>query len=218
MKREILLLIIFLFLLYIGCTKHNTNPLSDGILQKATFYNDYIVAGEEWIFEDFNSGAGSWKTFDDSPNGGNSTATFSILSKSSSDYYMHCEYTLGPNFSDRYAGVQITGLDIDISKYKGIMFELRGSGHMFRINVRTANIIGDWDFYGYTINSTTSNWKLYIIPFSEFERSGFGAPSLSFDLEHFEGIELKSESRISGEQGWFDSDNIKFVEYIVSRD
>ncbi len=207
-----------LLLLLNNCTTHKTSPLSDGILTPS-LYSDYLAGGEIKTVDDFNTIVSNYTIFDDSTQTppGNSTGSTNILNKGENDNYLYFSYTLGPDCAWRYAGVKKINLNMDVSKYNGISVDIKGSGNKLRINLNTSGV-SDYDYHGYIITATSSEWRRYIIPFSEFKRAGFGTGTdQTLDLSNLKEIEFKADSGISDETGWFAIDNLKLVENIATR-
>ncbi len=217
MKRGIYLMMIGI-VIFTGCGKHKETPLADGVLSPS-LYSESLIGGDIYVLDNFTDGITNYTVFDDSTQNpaGNSTGSF-VLKEEEGNKYLHFEYYLGPDCPWRYVGVKKVNINMDVSAYSGISIKIRGSGSKLRINLNTAGVT-DWDYHGYVITNTPLNWQLYIIKFSEFKRTGFGTGENQYlDLTQLREIEFKADSGIAGEYGWFDIDDIKFVEKIVSRD
>ncbi len=166
------------------------------------------------LIDDFEDGnysdnlGGTWSAQNDAGDGGNSTASVSLITNSS--VYIHFTYSLGANYQYRYA---LVGDNYSPSKNfvasSGIKFKIRGSGKKCRVVVATTNI-SDYDSYGYVIESTPGAWTTYSLTWGEFSQEGWGA-SKPFDLSGVSSISFKASSQITGESGWFDIDDISLL-------
>jgi beta-mannanase len=168
-------------------------------------------AGVIDTFEDGDlndNNTGIWQGVNDSGNGGNSFINVKITNHSFEGLYaIHTSYTLGPNYQYRYVFLNdVYGQPKDYSQFKNISFAIKGSGHKLRVNIGTTNI-NDYDYYGYNLGNTPSNWTVYTLYFSQFKQEGWGVPK-SFDTTCVKEFQFKPSSQISGEKGWFIIDNI----------
>jgi len=117
-------------------------------------------------------------------------------------------------------------LFLDASKYAGFSFWLKGNGKKLRVKVCTIdNFKGtsadvgngslyDWDFYGFDIEKTPSEWTRYIIPFTALKREGWSSTPVSLQLDHITRFEFQASSQIKKEQGWFMIYKLELIEGI----
>jgi len=211
------ILIFFNFFLLFSC-KHLTDPFGAGMDKISDSVTDTIIVNE-MVYEDFDGGGigTSWANFDDRLNNGNSYSTqFSITGYSGSG--VRLQYQLGPDYVSRYAFLSIVS-PVDISKYNAVQFKMKGSGNKVRVILRAdtfqnsnAPSPSSYDDYGYVIGNSSSSWKEYTIFFKDFVQEGWGAKfNLDDILVNFDRIQFKAASMISGETGFFDVDDVKFV-------
>lgn len=229
MKLNFKIIGICFFLGFINCS-HKTEPYGPDIT--LTGEESEIIIVRSLLIDDFDgmSGiAGSWSAEDDSapPNNGNSLITYLIktnILSGKTNRYAKVEYTLGPNYVYRYVMLQNQFLERDLSQYNGLRFFLRGSGHQLRIIIRSDSIMGsNYDDYGYVLPATPARWTEYIISFSDFQQEGWGTqlgfPKIEIDevLKKVNKIQFKASSKISGESGYFEIDDLSFVTFINKR-
>ncbi len=177
----------------------------------------FIKSTNEIIIDDFEDGdyvdkcAGIWYAINDSVNQGDSECKIRMTTGvSNKGRAIKFEYKLGPRFQYRYAMLSdIFKFPIDFTKYKSISFYLRGSGHKLRIKLWSENVEG-WDWHGFTIPRTPKKWKRYTIPFFVFRQEGWGKPQ-KLDLRIIKRIDFQTASMVSGEEGWFEIDNLKLT-------
>lgn len=169
-------------------------------------FNGVVDTFEDGNFSDNNTG--TWQGVDDTVNGGNSQIRVVLTNDTyQGAFAMKTSYTLGPGYQYRYVFLQdVYGAPKDYSSFKNISFAIKGSGHKLRINIGTANIT-DYDYYGYNLGNTPSNWTVYTLYFSQFAQEGWGTPK-PFDTTRVKEFQFKASSMISGERGWFIIDNI----------
>ena len=80
----------------------------------------------------------------------------------------------GANEARWLATLRPDGSPVDLSRYAGIRFWVRGNGSfVFRTLQPT---IYDWDDYGTTVLPATSNWQAVTISFKDLKQAGWGVP------------------------------------------
>ncbi len=199
-----------LFLLLTGCIfpEYYSKKYSDIKLDFRYVKNNQI------IIDDFEDGDmvdkcnGIWYAQNDAANKGNSWCKIELVrGVSNKGYSIKFSYKLGDRFKYRYAILDDNfKIPLDCSKYKSISFYLRGSGNKMRVKLWSANVEG-WDWHGYTISRTPKEWKKYTIPFAVFKQEGWGKRQ-KLDLSLLKKIDFQTASMQSGEEGWFEIDNI----------
>ncbi len=175
--------------------------------------------------DDRNELGATWYTFDDhaDPNYGNSTITpspdnFVMTANGYQDsgfgkkYCASYSYELGDAYQYRFVGMA-TSIPVtykDFNNYTGIAFYVKGTGQKsqrIRINSSFNDLLGNYDYFCYTIDNTTDEWKWYVLPFTAFKQEGWGTPlNLTSVLSNVEAIVFVPPSQISGEseQVWYD--------------
>lgn len=175
--------------------------------------------------DDRNELGTTWYTFDDHdpPNNGNSTITPSpgSFTMTANGYHnsefgiKYCasySYTLGAAYQYRFVAMatSIPEIDKNLNNYEGIAFYMKGTGQksqQIRINSSFNDLLGNYDYFCYTINNTTDEWKWYVLPFTAFKQEGWGTSlNLTSVLSNVKSIVFVPPSQISGEeeQVWYD--------------
>ncbi|MDY7012833.1 MAG: CIA30 family protein [Cyanobacteriota bacterium] len=132
----------------------------------------------------FNQWGGTWFTYDDRNQGGNSK----IVPEGYSAFQPQSGGAEGSSLAARMTGKVTTtyensfigmGTDlnnpndpVNIRGFNGIEFWAKGDGKTYRFKLRSP-ATADYDDYGYNI-SPTPEWKLYRIPFEQLKQEGWG--------------------------------------------
>jgi hypothetical protein len=173
------------------------------------------ISGNPFMLSDFEEGlvdrlGDEWKPEDDSPNGGNSRSSLNTGDgQGASKGSLRMEYTLGPAYKYRYAIAKVEFQNpIELSSYKSLSFWVKGNGKKLKIHLCSATV-KDYDWHGSTFAATPQDWTEYVVPFASLTQEGWGRPR-PLDLKKIQRIEFVSGSAESGEQGWFEVDNLTF--------
>jgi hypothetical protein len=163
-----------------------------------------LISSNEDGFVD--SAGGFWEVSDDKVNYGSSTAKLSF-GKREDRQTVKMEYELGPLYKYRYAMARLAFVNpINLTRYKSVSFFLRGNEKKLKFHIGTQNV-EDYDYYGYVIRSTSSDWKEYKFPLKLLRQEGWGKKVL-FDLKKVKVIQFQTGSMLPGEKGWFEIDNL----------
>ncbi|OGI11025.1 MAG: hypothetical protein A2Y40_00065 [Candidatus Margulisbacteria bacterium GWF2_35_9] len=202
----------------------NNGNYSSGVTLSATPIPATVTASIGVMLDNFEDGDTQnkfghyWYTFNDTGNGGNSVVAMQINALDAANgttVSNRVNYTLGNNiYADRFAAVATdvtaNSAELNMSQYSGLVFYAKGSGNQMNVVLRSG-IVTDNDDFVYTIN-TTSDWVRYIIPFTSFSQSGWGAPkSILGALTQMKAVQFKASSKVSGENGWYRIDEVSFT-------
>lgn len=155
---------------------------------------------EGLLLDDFEDGdaiplvAGGWFRYDDNPDGGASTLTFTGATglsiamngegyASSKSLEVSYQFDQGSLSFSPYVGFGVSlasaAAPLDATGYTGVAYVYRGGAH--RLQVQTTEVT-DYDFFGIDVPASPS-WKAVNLPFSMLRQEGWGA-SVSLDLTH----------------------------------
>ncbi|MEQ8957314.1 MAG: CIA30 family protein [Coleofasciculus sp. C2-GNP5-27] len=134
----------------------------------------------------FNQFRGTWFTYDDRYDGGDSQVNPEGYSPfrpkqcgpANSDKCAHITGQVTTTYPDGYIGMG-TDLNnpndpIDIRDYDAIAFWAKGDGKTYRLKLRSP-ATSDYDDYGYNL-TPTPEWKRYVITLDSLKQEGTGKP------------------------------------------
>ena len=173
---------------------------------------DYNILPEgELLLVNFDAKSISRKVANaDYYSGGNSQASIGYHTNETGGTFLRLSYFLGPKVWWRYANVElIFPAPIDARKYTHLRFGMKGSGYPVRVKLLLFNFEG-YDYHGFTVGDTSKEWKEYSIAFEDFRQEGFGTIQ-PLELTIVKGVQFQTASGREGESGWFDIDDIYFV-------
>jgi hypothetical protein len=99
----------------------------------------------------------------------------------------------------------------DLSGYTGISFYLRGSDKQVTVVLKSQNVT-DYNYYQYTIDTTPGEWRQYVLKFADFSQEAWGTQvPMSETLSTVTDLHFKASSKVDGEEGWFEIDNIDLL-------
>lgn len=133
----------------------------------------------------FNEFGGTWFTYSDRAEGGDSrvvpSRVFQPRSGGVGESRLIAQITgeVTDTYPDGYIGI---GMDLnnsnqnprDLTQYDAISFWAKGDGKPYRFKIYSAKT-PDYDDYGYNF-TPTQQWKHFVIDFSELEQEGWGTP------------------------------------------
>ncbi|MGD2182664.1 CIA30 family protein [Lusitaniella coriacea] len=135
----------------------------------------------------FNQWGGTWFTYDDRNQGGDSKVVPEGYSAfrpqpggaENSSLAARMTGTVTTTYENSFIGMG-TDLNnpnnpVDIRGYNGIEFWAKGDGKTYRFKLRSP-ATADYDDYGYNI-APTPQWKRYEISFEQLEQEGWGQPA-----------------------------------------
>jgi hypothetical protein len=219
MKKNAFFLL-FIFAFCNSCERF-LDPVGTPFTSQSPDTSDVIII-KDTIFENFD-GAGLGTSIaleDDSPYGGNSTGSISVLNDSG-NIAIKVSYVLGSDYTNRFAACRLKAR-LDLSDYSALQLKLKGNGNLIRICIRAedfqnANSLNPWDDYG-TTTRTPETWTSLTIPFGSLwqyvPQTRFTVNSI---LSNFDQIVLKTVSGMNGEHGWFAVDDIHFISTVAKR-
>ena len=145
------------------------------------------------MFDDFEDGdlfsnwQTKWMEMTDKYIGGSSTSKIQIMDEGAenSKKYLKITGKVTTQVAYGFAGIYIildpdsfdpsTGNPVDITRFQGIKFWVKGSKNQYRINFITSSV-KDYDYF-MSVFSTSEDWKSIKIPFKELRQFGFGVPA-----------------------------------------
>ncbi|GEM_PF-6204333 len=224
MKKTFFLLFGMLMFVVWSCERLTT-PTGPSLSSLSSAISDFVYVSD-FAFHDFDLvKLGSEVVADDTPapNFGNSTIAVSYQTNTG-DIYKHVEYTLGANYVNRFVFFALIASK-NLSPYNALQFKVRGSGNALRVILRAdgfqnenATSPNSYDDYGYTISTTPGEWTTFVIPFTALQQEGWGADfQLADILSNFDRIQFKAASMTTGESGWYDLDDVRFVTVVQKR-
>ena len=143
-------------------------------------------------------------------NGGDSHATISYDTNAKNGRFLHFKYFLGPKVWWRYANVELVfPAPIDARKYTHLRFKVKGSEYPMRVKLIMFNFEG-FDYHGFTLPPTPKDWQETSISFTDLKQEGWGARQ-KLQLSSIRAIQFQTASARSGETGWFEIDDVYFV-------
>jgi len=145
------------------------------------------------MFDDFEDGdlfsnwQTKWMEMTDKYIGGSSTSKIQIMDEGAenSKKYLKITGKVTTQVAYGFAGIYIildpdsfdpsTGNPVDITRFQGIKFWVKGSKNQYRINFITSSV-NDYDYF-MSVFSTSEDWKSIKVSFKELRQFGFGVPA-----------------------------------------
>lgn len=205
-----------------GCSNASAPQLDSAVSADAA--RDSTL--DDLLVDDFEDGdgksilAGEWYVYDDVPDGGKSSATFTGATGSAivmggqgfqSGKCLELVYRFdkGTGAYDPYLGLGVSmGTDAtpyDVTRYGGISYTYKGGGH--RVRVDTSDVT-DFDFYGVQVPAATT-WTTVSISFDSLLQEGWGK-RVAFNPTHVTRLSFELKGA-SGRTGTLDIDDLKIV-------
>jgi hypothetical protein len=81
---------------------------------------------------------------------------------------------------------------LDISGFTGFSFWMKGDGNFYNFAIKTPSIVTDFAYYEFGIKTTT-DWKEYKVPFTQFTQESWGkAKDLTLCLQNATGFQIQT--------------------------
>ncbi|HET9959942.1 MAG TPA: cellulase family glycosylhydrolase [Polyangiaceae bacterium] len=188
-------------------------------------------SGADLLVDDFEDGdgipkvSGGWYGYDDNPDGGKSTLTFTGAAAGAvamngvgyeSQKSLEVSYTFdqGTLKYQPYVGLGVSigssASPLDCSGYVGVSYTYQGGAH--RLNVETTDV-ADYDHFGVALPASAT-WKTVTLPFATLSQEGWGAKS-AFDPKHVTNLAFAIRGT-TGASAKLQVDNLKLVASIAS--
>ena len=186
-----------------------------------------VVELEGVLIDDFEDGdgetvwpGGGWYAYDDVPNGGGSSISFTGAAQgdaamngpgfeSSRSLEVTYAFDHGALPYQPYVGWGAWFADapapLDVSAYLGIGYTYKGSAH--RVRIETFEV-QDYDFLGMEVGAS-STWKTVVIPFAKIRQEGWGVP-VTFNPVNLGNLSFQARGD-TGDRGQVNIDNLMFL-------
>jgi endoglucanase len=179
------------------------------------------------LIDDFEDGdgqagyaPGAWYSYDDVPNGGGSSITYTGAvgggaAMNGPGYQSTRSLEVGFTFEqgtlpyEPYVGWGVWFADqatpLDASAFVGIAYTYRGSAH--RVRVESFEVT-DYDFFGMDVVDS-ADWQTIVVPFAQLSQSGWGT-KVAFNAANLGNISFEARGN-TGAQGKVNIDNLMWL-------
>ncbi len=220
-------LILFIFLIILACSKDTDSPLGPPIETDYPFYSDFEIGNEKWVtdFDGFQGIPSAGLDVDNAlaigipihcyvadgssvPDIVKWTNETSKTNEKVTNHYMEYYYEQNPDPGGGWIwfgiNIQFINGSLDVTKFgNAIKLKVRGTGRMhFKFSNDLSKLI-----------PLTEEWQEHIIRFEEL-----GDIKAHEDvLKNLESISIGPEENQPGTSGIVNIDDIRFVTYVIKR-